>query len=83
MQSKQAVPPETTLRAQAKGEKAGKSKNILAPEGDRARMDRSTVKAVLASPLIIPWYALLHLHITSQLISQTGPAFRIICKRQY
>jgi hypothetical protein len=47
---------EMTLREQAKRDKASKKSGFTSEEGDRARMDKSIVKAVLASPLTIPWY---------------------------
>jgi hypothetical protein len=49
---------EGTIRAQAKRAKAenrnGKEESV--PKDGRERMDREIVKAVLASPLVTPWY---------------------------
>lgn len=55
---------ENTIRAQAKsarvqGKKINKDE-APAPVDGRERMDKEVVKAVLASPLITPWYASSH-----------------------
>lgn len=52
-----ALMAEGTIRAQAKlakeAAKAGKDSHV--PADGRERMDKEIVKAVLASPLIVPW----------------------------
>ena len=48
------TPQSGTVRAQARKDKAVISTGVAAGQ-DRSRMDKEVVKAVLASPLTIPW----------------------------
>ena len=52
---------QSTIRAQAQAkkpkvdQKQGKDSRLRPPQDGRERMDKEIVKAVLASPLIVPW----------------------------
>ena len=49
-----SIPPPSTIRAKAKHDKATVQQTTAAVS-DRSRMDKEVVKAVLASPLSVPW----------------------------
>jgi hypothetical protein len=53
---------QNTIRSQAKkpkvDQKQGKDTGARPPQDGRERMDKEIVKAVLASPLIVPWSVL-------------------------